>query len=94
MAKILTDTELAKIVSDIVLNDEIDEANTYARFLRDLAGLICNYCGGEVGSTGMPDDDLGWTVGIHLNDSVPPDGGIFRKYGKDVVWKDGKEGQA
>ncbi len=83
MAKILQDVELANIVARLVKDQEIDDADTYSRFLLDLAELITHYCGGDVGVCVHDDPggrDLGWTVAIRGNDSVPEGGGIFKHY--------------
>jgi len=92
MAKILKDTELLAIVSRIVQNDEIDDSDQYKEFLEDLADVVTKHCGGEVGSADYDGGDgLGYTIAIHVNDSVPPDGGVFADYDTDVKWLDGEE---
>lgn len=103
MAKILTDKEMAQIIHRAVHDKStIDDAGTYSNFLADLAGLICMYFGGDPGNVGVPDfssgraadalpNELGWTCGFHVNDSVPDDGGIFADYDTDVKWIDGQE---
>ena len=85
MAKIITDVELVDIVNRVVLDEFIiDDAGTYAQFLRDLAGLLTDYLGGIVGGVGSPTDTggpgLGWTVAIHYNESIPADGGVWKNY--------------
>jgi len=94
MAKILTAKELGKIVWDAT-HDEgvIDCADSYTHFLEDLAELVCTHFGGNRGGVGEPDVDLDWTVGIHVNERVPADGGVFKDYDTDVTWKDGVETQ-
>lgn len=91
MAKILTDNELIEII--IRAKTLITEAPAYAHFLEDLGELICNHFGGTKGCVSTPDGDLGWTVGIHINDCVPDDGGVYKDYDKDVEWKDGIESE-
>ena len=92
MAKILTDKELGEIVWKAT-HDEgvIDCADSYEHFLEGLADLVCDHFGGTRGSVGQPDEDLSWTVGIHVNECVPDDGGIFKDYDTDVQWRDGEE---
>jgi len=94
MAKILKDTELADIVQRVTnVPGLLDDSGQYAQFLEDLADLLTKHFGGERRNpAGAPDDELGWTVGIHLDDNVPSDGGIWSDYDTDVVWKDGMEG--
>lgn len=92
MAKILTDCELAEIVQKATHGiDVIDSATSYKHFLSDLASLVCSYFGGQPGSVGCPDGALGWTVGIHIDECVPPDGGVFKYYDTDVTWENGEE---
>ena len=95
MPKILTDKEMGQIIYDATHNLEIiDDADAYTHFLEELAGLICNHFGGNRGTVGQPDYNLGWTVGFEINDCVPSDGGVFKDYDTDVTWKDGEEAQA
>ena len=92
MAKILTDREMGQIVHDAIhRSDVIVCADAYRRFLEDLGELLAAHFGGSRGNVGCPDDGMGWTCGFHVNECVPPDGGAFKDYDKDVEWKDGKE---
>jgi len=94
MAKILTDYELADIITRAAEDQSvIDDSDAYEHFLEDLAELICDHFGGIRGCISGPDDHLGWTAGFHVDDRVPEDGGIFKDYDKDVLWKAGKEEQ-
>jgi hypothetical protein len=96
MAKILTDEEMGQIIWDATHDTKgriINEQGPYCRFLKDLATLICDHFGGTPGAVGLPDHDLGYTVGFHVNDCVPCDGGVFKDYDKDVTWQDGVETQ-
>ena len=88
MAKILTDTEMLEIVGDVINNNEIDDSNQHSDFLRDLAGVITKHFGGKVGNSDSEDK---FRIAFHLNENVPADGGIFKKYDTDVTWKDGEE---
>jgi len=92
MAKILTDKELGEIVHKAV-NDPglIDCADSFRHFLEDLGTLVADHFGGERGAVGEPDGDLGWTVGFHVNECVPADGGVYKDYDTDVTWLDGQE---
>ena len=92
MAKILTDQELGEIVWKATHDMEvIDCADSYEHFLEDLADLICDHFGGVPGKVSPPDDELSWTVGIHVNECVPAGGGIFKGYDTDVRWENGEE---
>lgn len=92
MAKVLTDKELGEIIWKATHDETtIECADSYEHFLEDLAGLICDHFGGTRGNVGRPDTDLTWTVGIHVDESVPDDGGVYAAYDTDVQWKNGKE---
>jgi hypothetical protein len=95
MAKILTDKEMGQIVFDAThRNDVIECADAYQHFLEDLGELIAAHFGGTRGGISLPDGDgLGWTCGFHINECVLSNGGVFRDYDRDVVWKDGLEEQ-
>jgi len=94
MSKILTDKEMGQIVFDAThRNDVIECADAYQHFLEDLGELIAAHFGGTRGAVCLPDDDLGWTCGFHINECVPSDGGVFRHYDPDVIWQDGVEVQ-
>lgn len=92
MAKILTDCEMIDIIKKAP--QEIDDCDAYQHFLESLGDLIAEHFGGTRGTvTNDPGDGLGYTCAFHVNDSVPDDGGIFKTYDTDVVWKHGKEKQ-
>ena len=94
MAKILTDKELGEIIHKAI-NDPglIDDSDSFEHFLEDLGTLVADHFGGERGCVGCPgaDDDMGWTVGFHINECVPADGGVYKDYDTDETWEDGKE---
>lgn len=94
MAKILKDSEVADIISRAV-NDpgEIDCSDSYRHFLEDLGELACTHFGGTRGQVvePVPGEMEAWTIGFHINECVPDDGGVFKRYDTDVTWKDGKE---
>jgi hypothetical protein len=86
MAKILKDEELGEIVAKITRDDLlIDDVDQYKAFLEDLADLVARHCGGTTG-TASYGDDLGWTVAIHHDESVPHGGGVYAEYDKDEDW--------
>lgn len=95
MAKILTDKEMGGVIYDAThRNDVIDCADAYQHFMEDLGELIVAHFGGTRGGICRPDGDgLGWTCGFHINECVPPDGGVFHAYDRDVRWANGKEQQ-
>lgn len=81
MAKILTDKELLDIVRRAIEHDDIDDRDQYSAFISRLAEVVVDHFGGEVGGVSFdPDDDLGTTVAIHWDDSVPEGGGIYALY--------------
>ena len=90
MSKIITDKEMGEIISRIA-GSEIDDKDTYIKFLNDVASVITNYFGGTHGKATHSDDGLGYTVAFDVNECVPDDGGIFKDYDPDIKWKDNKE---
>ena len=93
MSKILTDKECADIILQVVHGTEIDCQDAYMAFLQDLGALIAKHFGGKCSrAVGYdPNDKLGYTVAFSVDENVPADGGIFKKYDTDVEWKDGEE---
>lgn len=86
MSKQITAAELAEIVTrlltDTTETGEMDGFETFQGFMTDIAKVVCDYCGGEVRHPADMLDDV-WYVGIHGNDSLPRDGGIWREYDKE-----------
>lgn len=81
MSKQVSAPELAKIVSDLLTDpatiaSHLDERSHYASFMTDIARTVCEHMGGEVRH---PADDFTgeFLVGVHGDDSVPEDGGIW-----------------
>lgn len=92
MAKIISDKELLAITSAAVHGDTIDDVDQYREFVRDLAGVVTKHFGGTPSEhVDYMDDDIGYTIAIHLDENVPPDGGVFSPYDSDITWKDGVE---
>ncbi len=83
MAKILKPSELLEIVRSAVEKDEIDDHDTYRRFVESLGELVTDYFGGEVGVVQWEDGAQDFLVPIHGNDSVPEGGGVYARYDKD-----------
>lgn len=83
MAKMITPEELAEIVTEMVAGENgPDIKDSYQSFLNDIAEVVCDYAGGEVGSVSLDKDDQHheWLIAIRGNDSVPGDGGIWSNY--------------
>lgn len=92
MAKIVKDTELVELIRSVVESKEIQESPSYRGFLYDITNALCSHFGGRQGHISYdPDLGLGWTVAVHQDASVPPDGGIWNRVDTDVSWHDGKE---
>lgn len=86
MAKIILDKELGEIVHNCITDEFfIDDGDQYIEFLEGLARLVCEHFGGDVGNVSY-DDDLGYSIAIHWNDSLMPGGGPFENYDTDVKW--------
>ena len=84
MSKQITAAELAEIVTNILSGDsgELDSIQAHEGFMTDIAKVVCDYCGGEVHHNASPMEDT-WYVGIHGNDSLPADGGVWRDYDRE-----------
>lgn len=85
MAKTIRPQYLAEIVSKLLTDPttvgELDDAQTYADFMTEIAAVVCDYCGGEVQlPASVIEDQNVWGVGIIGNDSLPDDGGIWKSY--------------
>lgn len=87
MAKIITAAELAEIVTKLLKDPSaIGEDMTtevYSRFMTQVAQAVCDNCGGEIQNPAAPNDgnDIGhFMIGIHGDDSLPKDGGIWKNY--------------
>lgn len=94
MAKVLTDREMLDIIRRAVEEGEIDDVGNYTNFLEDLGKLITDYFGGRPSVISRDlGDGLGWTMCFNVDDSLPLDGGVFKKYDTDVTWEDGEEYQ-
>jgi len=92
MAKVLTDKEMIDII--IRAPQEIDYQDSYLHFLECLAELITTHFGGDYSPGDYEKSDgLDYIVCFNVNECVPDDGGVFKKYNTDVTWKDGIETQ-
>lgn len=86
MSKQITQHELADVVTRLLTNPEasgeLDTDDKFRSFMEDIAAVVCTHCGGEV--LNGADNDLhpegAYMVGIHANDSLPPNGGIWADY--------------
>ena len=75
--------EMHEIVGKLLVGDEIDDADVYARFFTELAELVCDYAGGYV--VGDADDGVGeWLTAIEGDDSLP-DPSVFDEFDPEGV---------
>lgn len=91
--KVLTDRQLGEIIQKATTDPYlIDCADSYEAFLEDLTDLICDHFGGSRKKI-IRSEDSGsdWFAVIELDLSVPDDGGVYKDYDKNTVWKKGKE---
>lgn len=81
MSKIISNAELAEVVKKILDGEsgEIDNMDSFESFMTSIAEVVCDYCGGEVRNTASFDGET-WYIGIHGNDSLPENGGIWSSY--------------
>jgi hypothetical protein len=86
MSKQITPENLAEIVSNLLTKPqtvgEMDTDGKFKSFMTDIAKVVCDHCGGEVRNEAVYLDDVCY-VGIHGNDSLPEDGGIWQNYDKE-----------
>lgn len=83
MSKQRSAKELANVVSGILngttTTSPLGQHGAFQAFMTELAALVCAHCGGEVRMPAEQVDDT-WYVGVHGNDGLPPDGGIWQDY--------------
>lgn len=96
MAKMITARELSEILNNMLVGDDgPDSKESFENFLKDIAEVVCNYAGGEVGNASYSSGDGevpdAYMVSIHANDSLPTDGGVWKKYDPDVTFYNGEE---
>jgi hypothetical protein len=78
MAKFLNQEELAELVTSLLVNPEelgcLDEQDSFMNFMRDIAGTVSNYSGGEVVSV-SPSSEIEtsgeYFVGIVADEYLP-----------------------
>ncbi len=76
MSKQITNEELAEITAKLL---GTLPKNYKAKFMTELASLICRYAGGQV--TRPADDFAGvWLIGIRRDEQLPEDGGVWKDY--------------
>lgn len=83
MSKQINSTELASIVSKLLINPEslgqLSELQQFRGFVTDIAQVVCDYCGGEIHHHADFLDDACY-IGIHGNESLPEDRGIWKDF--------------
>jgi hypothetical protein len=86
MSKQITPEDLATIVTNLLTQPQtvgqLDSDGQFKSFMTDIAKVVCDHCGGEVQREADFLDDVCY-VGIHGNDSLPEDGGIWKDYDKE-----------
>jgi len=99
MSKVLTDFEVCEIVHDTIVNDEIDDLDTYTKFLERLGEVIADFFGGEFICVSEPlSDERDYDVNRHClhfkyTEEVPEGGGIYARYDTDVSVEEWKNDQ-
>jgi len=83
MAKILTDKELLKIIQGAIEGNDIEDAAQYGHFLADIANLIGEHFGADVGDVTPPfneeDRCNDWMIAFSPNECTPSDGRRVRR---------------
>lgn len=96
MSKQLTPTDLAELVTLLLTNPEaageLDTDPKFTAFMTDIAEAVCNHCGGEVRNPAQYLDDVCY-IGIHGNDALPANGGVWKDFDKEGELFDSPEPQ-
>lgn len=84
MSKVVTAVDLGMLTFSLLMRPhavgELDTPGKYQEFMTDLARLICDHCGGEVRFLASRPDGKTWMIGIHGNESLPEDGGVWKEF--------------
>jgi hypothetical protein len=89
MSKALLADEVLKAIN--MHHDDIDCTDQYKVFMEDLAELLAKHAGGKFSK--VTDDEFGSKMFVHflVDECVPSDGGVYKHFDKDTIWKDGVE---
>lgn len=86
MSKQVSAADLAAIVTKLLTDPDgaghLLEQETFQGFMTEIATVVTDYCGGEVRNPADRFEDT-FYVGIHGNDSLPADGGIWANVDAD-----------
>ena len=94
MGKLLTDKDVGEIIQKVIDDPDahFGDAGVYKKFFVRLTEVVCEFFGGESAVDACPPlGELPWCINVYVNESVPPDGGIFKDYDLDITWIDGEE---
>lgn len=85
--KVLTDKDLAAIVTSATIDPLlIDDAETYANYVKDLAQLVTSYFGGIVGNATHCPTRKEWVAEIIHDENVPEEGCVYAPFDTATVW--------
>ncbi|CAM5559273.1 hypothetical protein [Eoetvoesiella caeni] len=84
MSKQITAAELGLIVNVLLTKPtifgELDSEGKHLDFMTEIAKVVCDHCGGEVWNSASRVGDEPALIGIHGNDSLPDDGGVWKSF--------------
>ena len=84
MTKQISNGDLAEIVTGLLVgrlaSEQLDSVERYSAFMTDLARLVCDHCGGKVSAVPADNSCEQWLIGIHPNECLPEDGGVWGKF--------------
>ena len=92
MSKQITPNQLSHVLVRL-LNDPkaFDTVEQYEKFMTDAAILVTNHCGGQVQYQAHHDGSH-CHVGVHADESLPEDGGIWKDYDREgQLFDDGRQ---
>ena len=96
MAKIVYLREMATVVDHVARRRLRLKNGKMLAFTHDLAVLLTNHFGGEVGGVEQPDGEdprmgcADYTAAIQWNKRVPRNGGVWQRYDRDVSFAGGE----
>jgi hypothetical protein len=80
MAKQLRDDEVLRVIRDGAEELKNSDADQYLKFITDLAGVVAEHFGGDLGLVDWDSDGGNVYASFTRNDNVPENDGVYAKY--------------
>jgi hypothetical protein len=81
MAKVLTGQEFCKIAYEAA--NSIDDVDQYNKFVINLAKLVAEHFGGNIGFNKYVNELNDVIIAISQDGNIPEDGGVYKEFDKD-----------